>query len=170
MQVSLRLGRARWAQRLGGQADPLKDRKQQDKRRLSEVVGILSILRVVVVSQMCACVETHHIVHFTRTQCGPRKAREIGSCMGRGGSQARLPHDQGGESACLPAGAVSTHTSLPHRRLPSLPGQHTGHFVFSSLTVITLLPKKFCELLSIHCRWIQFVKGQIHCVSCGWLT
>ena len=43
------------------------------------MVGILTILRVVVGSQMCACVETHHTVHFTRTQCGPRKAREIGS-------------------------------------------------------------------------------------------
>uniref|UniRef100_A0AC11DN34 Cytidine and dCMP deaminase domain containing 1 n=1 Tax=Ovis aries TaxID=9940 RepID=A0AC11DN34_SHEEP len=43
IQVSSRLGRARRAQRLGGQADPWKDRKQQDKRRLSEVVGILTI-------------------------------------------------------------------------------------------------------------------------------
>ena len=33
------------------------------------MVGVLTMLSVVVVSQMCACVETHHTVHFTRTQC-----------------------------------------------------------------------------------------------------
>lgn len=92
------------------------------------MVGVLTMLSVVVVSQMCACVETHHTVHFTRTQCVSQEGQG-NQVMGRAVSQARLPPDQGDESACLPmgGGCVPSHLTAP-QTTPFSPWTTDGSF------------------------------------------